>query len=61
MIAETWKHYWILKEQCSSKGKHKFRDNKFGITVCLVCGLVTPKACGVDIKEGETIITNRLK
>lgn len=60
MLVETKEHYWKLREMCKN-GKHKFRDNNFGVTWCLVCGQISLKTCGINLIKGEAIITNKLK
>lgn len=32
----------MLQNNCN-KGKHRFRSNKFGITWCVICGLLSNK------------------
>jgi hypothetical protein len=58
-LVKTKEHYWKLRELCS-KGKHKLRDNAFGMTWCVVCGQHSTKSCGVPLKEEDKIITNKL-
>lgn len=39
-IITTKEHQRALYILCS-KGKHKFRENSFGITWCVICGLLS--------------------
>ena len=44
--------------QCS-KGKHKFRENKFGVTWCVRCGqLSTSVGTSQILNEDDKIIMN---
>ena len=56
----TLEIYWKMRDRCS-KGEHKFRDNDFGITWCIVCGRLATKPCGKPLLIGEQIIMNNLK
>lgn len=38
---------------CIKTRKHRFRDNKFGITWCTRCGLLANKPCGIDLNSKE--------
>lgn len=60
LIAIIAIHYWKLREHCS-KGKHKLRDNAFGITWCVICGLHSTKPSNIPLKPEEQIITTDLK
>lgn len=59
-VVQTLEHYWKLREQCS-KGKHKLRDNKFGVTWCVVCGLHSTKPSNISLQPEECIIISDLK
>jgi ribosomal protein L37AE/L43A len=37
--------------------KHKARDNKLGITWCVLCGRLFTKPSGKPLKESDKIIT----
>lgn len=56
---KTLEHYWKLKDKCI-QGKHKFRDNTFGVTICVVCGNITPKPCNIPLLEEDKIIITDL-
>jgi hypothetical protein len=56
---QTLEHYWKLRELCL-KNKHKFRDNKFGVTWCVVCGRLSTTPSNIPLKEEEEIIRNDL-
>ena len=51
--------YWARREQCT-KGKHKLRDNNYGITWCITCGFLSNKTCNTPLLEEEKIITTNL-
>ena len=55
----TKEHFNKLKTNCQS-GKHKFRDNNFGVTWCVVCGQLSLKPCGKELKTEDKIITTNL-
>ncbi len=55
----TKQTYWNMRSRCS-QGKHKFRDNAFGMTWCVVCGQHSTKSSGVELKEEDKIITTNL-
>ena len=57
---QTREHYWKLREHCS-KGKHKFRDNTFGMTWCFICGQHSISPSNIPLKPYEQIITTNLK
>lgn len=59
-LVQTKEHYFKLLEHCS-KGKHKFRDNTFGMTWCVICGLHSTKPSNIPLKPEEQIITTDLK
>jgi hypothetical protein len=59
-VVQTLEHYWKLREQCS-KGKHKFRDNNFGVTWCVVCGQHSTSPSNIPLKPEECIIISDLK
>ena len=37
------------------KGKHKIRDNRFGVTWCVKCGRLFTKPCGIPLKEADIL------
>jgi hypothetical protein len=40
--------------ECKNE-KHKPRDNKFGVTWCVLCGRLFTKPSGKDLKETDLI------
>lgn len=40
-----------LKQNCD-RGKHRLRDNKFGVTWCIDCGLLSTKPSGKPFFDG---------
>jgi len=56
MTKET---FWNMRAKCS-KEEHKFRDNDFGVTWCVVCGKIALKSCGKPLLETNKIITTNL-
>lgn len=49
-------HCGKLQELCK-KGKHKLRENEFGVVWCVHCGLLSNSVGGVQkIKEDDKII-----
>jgi hypothetical protein len=59
-VVQTLEHYWKLREHCS-KGKHKFRDNDFGMTWCVICGQHSTSPSNIPLQPEEQIITTDLK
>ena len=55
----TKEHFWKLRDKCN-QGKHKFRDNSFGVTFCVVCGQISLKPCNIPLAEEDKIITTDL-
>lgn len=55
----TLEHYWKLRGKCL-QGKHKLRDNEFGITWCEVCGFLSNKPCNIPLLEEDKIIISDL-
>lgn len=47
--------YWERRKNCD-KGKHKLRDNDFGVTWCVVCGCLSNKPAGIELKTEDQII-----
>ena len=45
----NWK---AIKFNCN-KQKHRFRDNKFGITWCTLCGLLSKKPSNKPLQKIE--------
>ena len=52
--------YWKMRANCTS-GKHKFRENSFGITWCVVCGNLAIKHYGEPLLKSDKIIITNLK
>lgn len=42
--------YWKRRDNCN-KGKHKLKDNTFGITWCVICGYLSNKPSGIPLEE----------
>lgn len=38
---------------CYKKSKHRFRDNKFGITWCIECELLSTKPSGILLSQSK--------
>jgi hypothetical protein len=53
---EQLRIYWERRKNCE-KGKHKLRDNSFGITWCVTCGFLSNKPAPIGI----FINSNRLE
>ena len=51
--------FWKMRANCS-KGEHKFRDNDYGVTWCIVCGHLANKPSGKKFIKEEQIITTNL-
>lgn len=51
--------YWKKRLLCD-KGKHKFRDNIFGMTWCVICGQHSIKPSNIPLLETDKIITTNL-
>lgn len=50
--------YKKLKACRCDKGKHKFRENKFGVTWCTICGLLSSNVYGVvtPLEEDDKLL-----
>lgn len=46
-----------LKKVCLI-GKHRFRDNEFGVTWCIECGLLSNKPSGIPFNPLEKVDPN---
>lgn len=44
--------YWERRINCD-KGKHKLRDNAFGVTWCVTCGFLSTKPSGILLTEDD--------
>ena len=51
----TLAQYNALKARNCDKGKHRFRTNKFGVTWCVICGLLSTKIAD-DLQEDDQIV-----
>lgn len=50
---EQW--YRMLDRNCR-RDKHRFRTNKFGVTWCVICGLLSTKVgIGTEIEGDEAL------
>ena len=48
--------YSKLKKFHCEKGKHRFRENKFGVTWCTICGLLSTNNFGaIPLEEDDKI------
>lgn len=47
-----------LKQCHCDKGKHRFRENKFGVTWCVICGQLSTNNAGVvaPLEEDDKLI-----
>jgi hypothetical protein len=47
-----------LKRCHCDKGKHRFRENKFGVTWCVICGLLSINNLGLvkPLEEDDKLI-----
>lgn len=45
----------ILRKRNCDKGKHRIRENKFGVCWCVLCGLLTSTVNAVPLGEDECI------
>ena len=52
------KEQYIKQLQYCSKGKHKLRINKYGVTWCVRCGLLSNSQNEPLLKTEEKIIIN---
>jgi hypothetical protein len=50
--------YHQLNNYCL-QGKHKPRDNTFGVTWCIKCGRLFTKSSGKPLKESDQLIVNK--
>ena len=51
----TKEHYTAKLKQCQ-KGKHKLRTNKYGVTWCVVCGLLSNTNNAQPLEDEDIII-----
>jgi len=49
---EEWER--MLKNNCN-KGKHRLRINKYGITWCIICGLLSNSPNAIPIGKNESL------
>lgn len=49
----TLEDHTRLKSIKCDKGRHKFRENPFGITWCVICGQLSINNCGLVEKLSE--------
>lgn len=56
-IVSTEEHIKLKRCHCD-KGKHRFRENKFGITWCVICGLLSINNLGLvkPLEEDDKLI-----
>lgn len=50
----------IKLNNCNTKDKHTRRDNKYGVSWCVICGKLFDKPGGIKLKEEDKIIINKL-
>ena len=55
MEIERERHIKMLQNNCL-KGKHRLRINQYGITWCIICGLLSNSPNAEKIAEGEQLI-----
>lgn len=53
--SEELEVFWKRKANCQ-KGKHKLKDNKFGVTWCVICGLLSNKPAPEGAFKGANIL-----
>ncbi len=46
----------ILKKRNCGKGKHRIRENKFGVCWCILCGLLSNTVNASPLGDGESIV-----
>lgn len=52
---EQLRIYWERRKNCS-QGKHKLKDNSFGITWCVTCGYLSNKPAPLTMWKNENIL-----
>lgn len=45
----------VRRQRCVS-GKHKFRENKFGVTWCVNCGLIGKNAIFELVEDDKLVV-----
>ncbi|MCK9429377.1 MAG: hypothetical protein M0R17_05195 [Candidatus Omnitrophica bacterium] len=57
-IIKSIKKYKVINyiDNNCIKNKHKIRDNKFGITWCVKCGLLLTIPCNKPLEEKDKVI-----
>lgn len=53
-IINSEQHINMMKNYCS-KSKHKIRENSFGISYCVICGLISNKGAQ-PLQDNEKLL-----
>lgn len=54
-MEEQLRIHWERRKNCE-KGKHRLRDNTFGVTWCVTCGFLSNKPAGIELKTEDKFI-----
>ena len=52
-------HLVLMKRHCDNRGRHRFRTNKFGVTYCVICGIMNNKFAE-KLKEDDKLIIKKI-
>lgn len=52
----TPQEWLILKSRTCDKQKHRLRTNKFGVTWCVICGLLSNTDNADELKNGDGLL-----
>ena len=52
---EQLRIYWERRKNCE-KGKHKLKDNSFGITWCVTCGYLSNKPAPITAFKNSNLL-----
>ena len=51
--------YNLLKERYCNKGKHRLRENNFGVTWCVICGLLSNGEVPDKLTDDDRILITK--
>jgi hypothetical protein len=50
------KQWYAMLDRNCSKGKHRLRVNKYGVTWCVVCGLLSNKTGMAELSDDDRLL-----
>lgn len=51
--------YNLLQERYCNKGKHRLRENNFGVTWCVICGLLSNGEVPDKLTDDDRILITK--